>query len=122
MGTYANRQLGLSMAGFLMLAVILVFLAIFSLKIIPVYVQDQSIKSQLEEMARDPELKDASAQAIRDVFAKRARVADITNVKAADIDIGKDAGGLTLNVEYSVKVPLAGNASLLFEFKTGSAK
>lgn len=117
-----NRQYGLSMTGFLMFAVVMILLAIGAMKIIPVYIQDKTIKTQFEEVARDPEMKDATVQTVRMAYAKRAMVADITNIKAEDVAISKDGGVLTLSAEYTVKVPLASNVSLLFEFKTSSAQ
>jgi hypothetical protein len=45
----------------------------------------------------------------------------ITDITADDIEISKDAGALTLSASYSVKIPVAGNMSLVLEFNPSSA-
>ena len=67
-------------------------------------------------------MQSAPLPKIRESFSKRAIINNITVVSANDIQIDKDAGTLTLSVSYPVKIPLAGNVSLLLEFSASSAK
>jgi hypothetical protein len=46
----------------------------------------------------------------------------ITDITAEDIVIDRDSGRLVLSASYQVKIPVAGNMSLLLEFNTSSAK
>jgi len=117
----ANRQHGVSLEGFLVAIVILVLVAVAGMKIAPAYIQDKTIKSKFDELARDPELKNATVRDIRAAFSKRVTTSDITAIKAEDIEVLKDAGGITLSASYTVKIPLIGNASLLLEFNPSSA-
>jgi len=121
MGKMANKQRGVSMSGFLLAVVILILLATGGLKIIPAYIQDKTIKSKFDEVARDPELKNATVHDIRESFRKRVTTSDITAIKVEDIEVTKDAGGITLSASYSVKIPLVGNATLLLEFNPSSS-
>lgn len=122
MKAMTNRQNGVSLSGLLVVVVVLVLLASLGFKVIPPYIENKTIQSQFEELSRDPDLKTATLQDIRMAFIKRALVGNITAIKAEDIDIARDADGITLSASYSVKVPLAGNASLLLEFNPSSAK
>ena len=122
MRSMANKQLGVSLEGFLVVIVILIVVLVAGMKIVPAYIQDKTIKTKFEEVARDPELKNSPAHEIKEAFRRRASVSDITNIKAEDIDVTKDSGGITLSVSYAVKIPLVANASLLLEFNTSSAK
>ena len=116
-----NKQRGVTMSGFLVTVVVLIFLAIGGMKIIPAYIQDKTIQSKFDEVARDPELKNATVHDIRESFRKRVTTSDITAIKVEDIEVTKDAGGITLSASYSVKIPLVGNATLLLEFNPSSA-
>ena len=120
--TIANRQRGVSLSGLLIWSVILILVAIGGMKIVPAYIQDAEIKSILSTIVNDPEMQGAQSKSIRESFSKRAMMNNINIVSANDIDIGKDARGLSLSIGYQVKIPLMGNASLLLEFNTSSVK
>lgn len=122
MGTMTSKQRGVSLEGFLVVVVVLIFVAVAALKVAPAYLQDRTIKSKFEEVAHDPDLKNAQAHEIQAAFRKRAAVSDITNIKAEDIEVSRDNGEIILSVSYAVKVPLIANASLLLEFNTSNAK
>jgi len=120
--TIANRQRDVSLSGLLIWPVLLVLAAIGGMKIIPAYVQDAEIKNILSTIVNDPEKQGAQSKDIRESFSKRAMMNNIHAVTANDIEIIKDARGLSLSISYQVKVPLAGNASLLLEFNPSSSK
>ena len=122
MNTTANRQRGVSLEGTIVVVVLLIVVGAFAMKVIPSYMQNGTIKNIFDTIARDPEMQGASVNAIRDSFSKRAMMNNIHVVSASDIEIGKDASGLSLSVSYSVKIPLASNASLLLEFNTSNSK
>ena len=121
MRTMANKQRGVSLEGFLGVVVVIVFGLVVIMKIAPAYIQDKTIKSKMEEVAHDPELKNAQVHEIRAAFSKRAMVSDISNLKAEDIEVEKSGGGIVLSADYSVKIPLIANAALLLEFHPSSS-
>ncbi|MDP1679886.1 MAG: DUF4845 domain-containing protein, partial [Candidatus Nitrotoga sp.] len=103
-------------------SVVLILAAIGGMKVIPAYVQDAEIKSILSTIANDPEMQGTQSKDIRESFSKRVMMNNINVVTANDIEIIKDARGLSLSISYQVKIPLAGNASLLLEFNPSSVK
>lgn len=115
-----SRQRGLSLSGLLFVAVVLVFLAVGAMKLIPAYMQNAQIQQVLDAIAHDPEMQKASIKDIRMSYNKRAMISDITAVKSDEIEIEKDANGIALSAAYTVKIPVAGNASLLLEFNIRS--
>ena len=117
-----NRQRGVSLSGLLVWSVILILAAIGGMKIIPAYIQDAEIKSILSTIVNDAEVQGAQSKDIRESFSKRAMMNNINVVTANDIEIVKDARGLSLSISYQVKIPLTGNASLLLEFNPSSVK
>ena len=120
--TTVNRQRGVSLSGLLVWSVILIIVAIGGMKVIPAYVQNAEIKSILSTIVNDSEMQGPQSKDIRESFSKRAMMNNINVVTANDIEIVKDARGLSLSISYQVKIPLVGNASLLLEFNPSSFK
>ncbi len=116
----ASRQRGVSLGGLLMWVVVLIFAGISAIKIIPAYTQNAEIKGILHTIAHDPEMQSAPVGAIRSSFSKRAMMNNIKVVTAEDVNVDRDSSGLLLSTSYSVKIPLTGNVSLLFEFNPNS--
>jgi hypothetical protein len=116
------QQRGIGFGGFMFGAFLLVLFSIIGLRLIPPYIQASTIKSTFQSMARDPELQKASPHEIQNSFVKYATIDNITAIKAEDIDISSDDGGLVLSASYEVKVPLGGNISFLLSFNPSSAK
>ena len=121
MKVMANKQRGFSFSGFLMIAIVLIFAAIGGMKLIPAYMQDARIKSIFDTIVHDPAMRDASVKDIRESFSKRAMMDNISVIQPGDIEIDKNGGGISLSASYSVKIPLAGNASLVLEFNPSSS-
>lgn len=117
-----SQQRGITLGGFIMLAVLLVVVSIFGLKLIPAYMQNAQIKNIFNTIVHDPEMQKATAHDIKVSFDKRADIDDIKVIKADDITIAMDQGRLVLSASYSVKIRLAGNVSLYLEFNPTSAQ
>lgn len=115
-----NKQRGVSLSGLLIWSVILIFLAIGGMKVVPAYVQAQTIKGILKTVASDPEMQGAAPKDIREAYSKRAMMNNITVIDASDIEINKIGNSLKLSVDYSSKIELVGNASLLLEFSVSN--
>ena len=121
MKTPASRQRGVTFSGLLIWVIVLIFAAIGAMKLIPAYVQDTEIKGIFTSIVNDPEMQGAPPKNIRDSFGKRAMMNNISIVNQNDIEIEKSARGLTLSASYQLKIPLAGNISLILEFNPKSS-
>ena len=120
MKSIASRQRGVSLSGLMIWVVVLILVGIGAMKLIPSYVQNAEIKDIFHKIAHDPEMQTAPPRSIRESYGKRAMMNNISIIDASDIEISKDASGLSLSASYQVKIPLAGNASLLLEFNPSS--
>lgn len=115
------RQHGLSMIGFLFVALVLVFAAMLAMRLVPAYIEFSSVKKVLATMGQSDDLRSKSNAEIRSDFMKRAGVSYVTVVKPEDISIDRRGGGAPLvTVEYTFRTPLLGNLSLLADFKASS--
>ena len=117
----AGRQRGIGFVGFIMIAVGIVLVAVIGMKLAPPYMRNAQIAEIFKAIARDPNMQGASINDIRMAYAKRANINYITDISDADIEIDKVNGRLSLSANYSVKIPVAGNITLLLEFNPSSS-
>ena len=115
------KQSGLSFYGFLTVVFALIIAIIVCLKIVPAYVDNKTILNKFNETAHDPDLKHASVNDIRSSFAKRVAVSNITSVNSENIEVTQTDDGISLSANYTIKIPVVGNISLLLEFNPKSS-
>ena len=115
-----HKQRGVSMFGFLLIAILVIMFAMLAMKLIPAYVEFFSVKKILNAMGQDSEIKSMSNAEIRNSFAKRADVGYVTVVKPADLDIDRAGGKVVISTEYEYRTPLVANISLIVDFKASS--
>lgn len=119
-GTYRTQQKGVSLSGLLMWSVVLVMVAILGMKLAPAYIEYASIQKALVGIASDPNFKDTTPRQIRESFLKRSQIDNISAVSGKDIEIKKENKQRSLEINYSVTVPLVANISLFIEFNASS--
>ena len=84
----------------LFVGILVVFAAIVVMKLVPAYIEFYSIQKVLSAMDKDPALKDAKNAEVRDSYARRAGIDNITAVKPEDLDISRDSGKLVVAAKY----------------------
>ncbi len=114
------KQKGVSLVGLLMWSIVLVLVAITSLRIAPAYIEYSSIKKNLSAVAKDPNLQNVNLNQIRLAFIKRAQIDDIKSISGQDIKIDRENGRVILSANYTVKIPLFSNVSLNIDFEAVS--
>ena len=121
MRAMAERQRGIGFVGFIMIAAGIVFAAVIGMKLVPPYIHSAQIAQIFKAIASDPAMQGVTTNEIKDSYRKRANINYITDITAEDIEISKDDGRLSLSTSYSVKIPVAGNITLLLEFNPSSS-
>jgi hypothetical protein len=122
MQTMKNKQRGIGFASLFLILAAVISAAIFGMRLIPAYMNNAKIESVFQAIASDPEMQNATVKDIRMSYNKRSSVDSIDNVLADDVQVDKEDGRLVLSASYTVKLPLAGNISLVLEFNPSSAK
>ena len=115
-----HKQRGVSLFGFMLIAIVVIILAMLTMKLVPAYVEFFSVKKILNAMGQDSETKSMSNADIRNSFAKRAEVGYVTVVKPDDLDIDRSGGNVVISTEYEYRTPLVANISLIVDFKASS--
>jgi hypothetical protein len=115
-------QRGVTLSGFLLWSVVLVFAALLLFKIGPPYVEFLTIQSNLKAVANDPEGRSGVRRVVEDLFDRRSAIENISSVKARDIIITKEGDGVVLSFEYTVCVPIVFNIRACMDYHATSAK
>ena len=117
-----RRQKGVTLSGFLLWSVVLVFVALLGFKIGPPYVEYLSIQAQLKAIANDPEGRSGVRRVVEDLFNRRSAIENISAVRAQDILISKEGDRVVLSFEYTVCVPIVFNIRACMDYNPTSGK
>ena len=115
-----SRQRGLTMFGFLFVAIVLVAMALLAMKLVPAYIEYFSVKQILATMGQDAEIRSKSNAEIRTDFSKRASTGYVTVVKPQDLSIDRSGGVPVISADYTFRTTLVGNVSLVVDFSASS--
>ena len=115
-----RRERGVTLSGFIVFAVILIFALLFAFKVGPAYFEYLTIKKQLKALAADPVSRGSNRKDFDAAFTARQTLENITAIGAGDITITKEGNDVVLSSEYSRKVPLFGNLSACMDFEPTS--
>ena len=118
--SFPHTQRGLSMLGFLFVAVVFIVVAVLAMKLFPAYNQFFSVKTILNSMGNDSATQSMSNAELRSSFDKRAGVAYVTSVTSDDLVIDRSGGKTRLTAEYEFRTKLIGNVSLVVDFSASS--
>jgi hypothetical protein len=115
-----TQQRGLSMIGFLFVAVVLVMLAMLAMKVVPAYIEFFGVKKVLADMAHQSDLRNMSNGEIRNDFEKRASVGYVEAVTGKDLMVDRRGGTPVVVAEYTFRTKLVHNVSLVIDFSASS--
>lgn len=115
-----HKQRGVSMLGFMFVAIAVIIVAMLAMKLVPAYIEFYSVKKILNAMGQDSETGSMSNNEIRSSFSKRASVGYVTVVKPEDLNIDRSGGKMVISTEYEYRTPLVANISLVVDFKATS--
>lgn len=115
-----RTQRGITMIGFLFVAIVFIAVAVLTMKLLPAYTEFFSVKKILATMGQDSALKSKSNAEIREDFGRRAGVGYVTVVKPEDISIDRKGGSPVVSVDYEFRTPLIANVSMVVDFSASS--
>lgn len=112
-----NRQLGVSLTGLIIGAVILILAAVLGMKTLPAYLEFFSAKKLIAQIANE---RPATPTAARASFDLKASIDDITTIQSKDLEITKEGNEVLISFAYRKEVPLFGNVGLYMDFAADS--
>lgn len=113
-----KNQLGISLAGLMVGAAVLIVCAMLAMKMGPSYLEFASVKKAVVAIAHDK--PGATVAEVRKVFDARATIDAITTITGADLEVTKEGGQLVIAANYRKEIPLAGNIGVYIDFRAHS--
>jgi hypothetical protein len=110
-----KTQLGVSLSGLMVGAVILIVVAMLGLKLAPSYIEFFAVKKAINALGAELS-GGASVLAVRKGFDNRAMIDAIDSVKGSDLEVTKEG----VSVAYRKEIPLVANVGVYIDFKAAS--
>jgi hypothetical protein len=114
------RERGLTMIGFLFVAVVVVVSALVCFRVFPAYMEYFSVQKALEGALVDS--RDLTKADIKRLVGKRIDAEYIESVNAGDIDVVKSGNVTTVSVSWQTKLHMVGNASIVLDFDATASR
>lgn len=112
-----KQQQGITLFGVAFTLILIGFVTFTVLKLFPVYMQNFSVRSSLENMEGEKSREYLGAVAVRDGVIKRLGINNVTQVDKENISITRDGQVYNIDVDYEVRIPYFSNISLVLTFK-----
>ncbi|MEF8755405.1 MAG: DUF4845 domain-containing protein [Accumulibacter sp.] len=114
-----NRQRGLALSALILWGVVISLVAIVGIRVLPEVIDYFKIKRIVRAVASESSGK--TVPEVRQAFSKYAEVEHIKTIGPADLDIFKEDNQVVIAFAYNRRVHLAGNVSLLLEFRNSTS-
>jgi len=115
-----HRQMGISPIGVLIVGGFLGFILLIGFRTVPALNEFFAIQRIIKLVAEEGD-GGAPISELRRSFDRRGQIDDVVTVSGTDLDITKEAGKVVIEVQYSRKVPVVANVSLLIDFQATTA-
>ncbi len=115
-----KKQRGVTISGFIMFAIVLIFALLLGFKLFKPYAEYFSIKKTFQDLSHNPEVKNGSRREMLMAWAPKSLIENITAINGDDIEFTKEGNEVVLSASYTVKVPLFSNISLVVDFNPTS--
>ena len=115
-----KKQRGVSLLGLIAGLVLLGAGALLGFKLFTPYMQYFTIQKTFRAIAQIPEVRNGTRKDVLNAYQRYALIDSITAIAEEDIEITKTGNAVVLSANYSVKVPLVANFSLVVDFAPSS--
>jgi hypothetical protein len=110
-----NRQQGLSGIGWLFVLALIAGGVLVTLKLLPVYLQNMTIASVLEEVRESGDTY-SSATSVRMAIGRRFEMNNVDQLNVNDILISRQGRVYDVTTNYEVRVPFVYNIDFILTF------
>lgn len=112
-----QKQKGLTLISWLVIIAIVLFNGIIALNIVPVYINDHSVKTLMKNLEMDSSVRGGTAKALKQSIAKRLRINNVYSVTKEHISVKKGKDSYLVKIEYEPRGKLIGNLDYIVTFK-----
>jgi len=104
----SNRQRGMTTIGLMLLLAVIAIFALSAIRIIPIYLENFTIKSVLTAVQEDQKIDAKSKAAIWDSIRKRLYINEVREIKRDHVSIVRMNGQTTVTITYESRRPYIG--------------
>jgi len=112
-----HRMRGLSMPGWMLAIVIAAMIGTAALKIVPAFLDFNTIKGLIENVLGDPKVGLQSPDEIRIDISKRFQINRVNVIQASDLAISKEGSEVVIKVDYEVRENYFANIDFAITFQ-----
>lgn len=109
-------QRGVGGLFFLLILILIGVVAVMGMRIVPMYVEHFTVRSTLEGLKDDPEVRQMGPAEIRQSIERRFDINNVTAVGKKDLKIRQERNATIIEVAYEVRKPLVGNLDVVGNF------
>lgn len=112
-----RREKGLTLIGFLIVLVMVLFFAYAGMRVVPMYLEYHALGSALSKLENDPAAKNMTPQKIKQSIQTSLWASYASNnIKPEHIKISKKTGGVNVSVKYEIREEFLGNIDIIGTF------
>ena len=111
-----TKQRGMTAMSMVLIGFLVGIVAVSAIKIYPSYYDDFAVSTALENMQEEgAKTASMSSKQIRDTLQKRIATSGV-RLEKDNVEIIKDKGNITINVNYEVRTSMFGNIDAITKF------
>jgi len=114
---FMKKQKGLTLISWLAIIAVVLFNAIIAMNVVPVYLNDHSVKTLMQSLETDSDLRGATPKKIKKIITKKLRINNIYSVNKDHITIKKSKNDYVISIEYEPRGRLVGSLDYIVSFK-----
>jgi hypothetical protein len=106
------KQQGVSLVGLIFVLAIIIFVAMFGMKVFPTFLEYRSVKAGIISAKK----ADGTVRDIQLSFDKHADINRIESIRGNELIITKDTGETQIAFAYTARIPLITNVYLMIDY------
>jgi hypothetical protein len=111
------RQRGMSGIGIILILMIIALIALSAVRIVPIYLENMTVRSVLEAVQNDQRIDAKSKSAIWKSVQKRLYINEVRIISKEDVSITRENGQTIVAIEYESRRPYLGSLFIGGSFK-----
>ena len=115
-----RRERGLTIVGFVFVAVVVVTVALIGFRVMPAYVEYYSVQKALQTALE--ESPTGNIAEIRRAFDRKISAGYVESVRPTDIQVSRQGNVITASIAWQRVLHMIGNASILLEFDATASR
>jgi Tfp pilus assembly protein PilE len=115
-----RNERGLTIIGFVFVAVVVVIFALVGFRVLPAYVEYFQVQKALQGSLEDSET--ANLAEVRRNFDRRISASYVDSVRPTDVTVSRQGNQIVASIVWQRILPMIGNASILLDFDATATK